>query len=48
MSPKFDRVTETLDDALKYIDYDKHQIQDKDTKIHQLQKEKTSIPLNLE
>ena len=48
MYPKFDWVTETLDDALKYIDYVKRQIQDKDTKIHQLQKEKTPIPLNLE
>ena len=43
MSPKFDQVTEKLDDALKYIDYLKRQIQDKDTKISQLQKDVNSL-----
>ena len=41
MSPKFDQVTEKLDDALKYIDHLKHQ--DKDTKISQLQKDVSSL-----
>ena len=37
------QLLEKLDDALKYIDYLKRQIQDKDTKISQLQKDVNSL-----